>query len=156
MNLLASSVSRWRIGRKVAAPTSPTAHRLAGFADHVGQDEETLCQFIVGYCERHEGPNHVPVLPTAVKSIRPSCRAFSATLVARSLSEHGSRLIQRCWLPGFAASRRKLPRRHPLTASTSRVYERSYPLALAQLVIEPDRLLGLAHVRDDVPILQLL
>src|SRR5918997_6415747 len=70
--------------------------------------------------------------------------------------EHGSRLIQRCWLPGFAASRRKLPRRHPLTASTSRVYERSYPLALAQLVIESDRLLGLAHVRDDVPILQLL
>ena len=85
MNLLASSVSRWRIGRKVAAPTSPTAHRLAGFADHVGQDGETLCQFIVGYCERHEGPNHVPVLPTAVKR-RPSCRAFSATLVARSLS----------------------------------------------------------------------
>lgn len=84
MNLLASSVSRWRIGRKVAAPTSPTAHRLAGFADHVGQDGETLCQFIVVYCERHEGPNHVPVLPTAVKSIRPSCRAFSATFVARS------------------------------------------------------------------------
>src|SRR5918998_1052330 len=70
--------------------------------------------------------------------------------------ERGSRLIQRCWLPGFAASRRKLPRRHPLTASTSRVYERSYPLALAQLVIESDRLLGLVHVREDVPILQLL
>lgn len=86
MNLLASSVSRWRIGRKVAAPTSPTVHRLAGFADPVGQDGEALCQFIVGYCERHEGPNHVPVLPTAVKSIRPSCRAFSATLAARSVS----------------------------------------------------------------------
>jgi hypothetical protein len=85
MNLLASSANRWRIGRKEAAPTSPTAHRLAGFADHVGQDGEALCQFIVGYRERHERPNHVPVLPTAVKSIRPSCRAFSATLAARSL-----------------------------------------------------------------------
>ena len=91
MNLLASSASRWRIGRKEAAPTSPTAHRLAGFADHVGQDGEALRQFIVGYRERHERPNHVPVLPTAVKSIRPSCRAFSATLAARSLSERDSR-----------------------------------------------------------------
>ena len=47
MNLLASSASRWRIGRKEAAPTSLTAHRLAGFAEHVGQDGEVLCQFIV-------------------------------------------------------------------------------------------------------------
>ena len=85
MNLPASSASRWRIGRKEAAPTSPTAHRLAGFADRAGQDGEALRQFIVGYRERHERPNHVPVLPTAVKSIRPSCRAFSATLAARSL-----------------------------------------------------------------------
>ena len=63
MNLPASSASRWRIGRKEAAPTSPTAHRLAWFADRAGQDGEALRQFIVGYPERHERPNHVLVLP---------------------------------------------------------------------------------------------
>src|SRR3712207_5808568 len=39
-------------------------------------------------------------------------------------------------------------------ALASGVDERAYPLGLTQLVVEPDRLLGLPDVRGDVPVLQ--